>query len=142
MMKSKLIMLVLIVVAAALSAMLMKSAAEKRVEKERHAVYESILREYSMALRPGTPRNQVEAMLDSRGRSFQQMCCLLDKNRNRNALQDLVRIGSEPMPWYCNPTNMYLVFEFDSLPDPRSLKAHPDDTLRKIALSPGLQRCL
>ena len=140
MMKSKPILLVLVVVVAALSAMLMKSVTEKRAGKERHAADESVLREFSTALKPGTPRSQVEALLDSRGRSFQQMCCLLDENRN--ALQDLVRIGSEPKAWYCSTSDMYLVFEFDSLPDPRSPKANPNDTLRKIALSPWQQGCL
>jgi hypothetical protein len=141
MMKSKLIMSVLIIVSIALSAFLIESAVEKRADQKRHAEYQSLLSEYSAALDPGTLRSQVEAILASRGRSFQQTCCLL--NENRNAFEDLVKIGSEPKPWYCSENDMYLVFEFDSVrDDPQFPNARPDDRSRRIALSPWLGGCL
>jgi hypothetical protein len=138
--KSKLIILLLILVAVALSAFAIESALGRRATQRRQASYDALLREYSTALRPGAQRREVEAMLTSRGRSFQQMCCLL--NENRNALEDIVKIGSEPKPWYCSENDMYLVFGFDSMPDPQFPKAHPDDGLRRIALSPWLGGCL
>jgi hypothetical protein len=90
-------------------------------------------------LPPYRERSAVETALTPRGHSFQRMCCLL--NENRNTLEDIVRIGSEPRPWYCTENDMYLVFEFDSMPDAQSPR-HPDDRLRRIALSPWLGGCL
>lgn len=139
-MRAKLIILLLSLVAVALAAFAIQTALRKRAERRRQAAYDAVLREYSTALQPGAQRREVEAMLTSRERSFRQMCCLL--NENRNAIEDIVKIGSEPKPWYCSENNMYLVFEFDSMPDPRSLKAHSDDRLRRIALSPWLGGCL
>lgn len=139
-MKTKLIILLLILVAVALSAFAIKSALWKRAAQRRQAVYDALLREYSATLRPGAQRREVEAVLTTRGRSFQQMCCLLSENRN--ALEDIVKIGSEPTPWYCSENDMYLVFEFDSMPDSQFPKAHPDDSLRRIALSSWLGGCL
>ena len=139
-MRSKLIIVLLIVVAASLAAYAIKSALEKRAEQRRQATYQAVLRDYSTALEPGTRRSEVETVLTSRGRSFQQMCCLL--NENRNALEDILMIGSGPKLWYCSENDMYLVFEFDSMPDPQSPKAHPDDRLRRIALSSWLGGCL
>jgi len=139
-MKGKPIILLLILAAVALAAFAMESALGKRAEQRRHDSYDALLREYSTVLRPDARRREVEAFLTSRGRSFQQMCCLL--NENRNALEDIVKVGSEPKPWYCRENDMYLVFEFDSMPDPQFPKAHPDDRLRRIALSPWLGGCL
>lgn len=139
-MKRKLFVSLLFVVALAFVAFVIESGIEKRAEQKRQAAYESTLREYSMTLNPGLQRSAVENVLVSQGRTFRQMCCLL--NENRHALEDIVKIGSEPKPWYCSENDTYLVFEFDSSADPNSPGARADDRLRRIALASWLGGCL
>jgi hypothetical protein len=124
---------VVIVIAAALAVSTIRS----RGERKRQALYQSILRQYSTTLRPGAQRGEVEAVLASQGREFQQTCCLLKDNKN--APEDIVKIGSE-QPSYCK--DMYLVFEFESPPGPTVRETNASDRLLRVALVPWLGGCL
>jgi hypothetical protein len=116
------------------------SLIRRHVERKQQAVYQSILRSYSAELKPGTARRDVELLLRAKGQSFQQTCCIL--NEDRTALEDLVKIGSEPAPWYCSENDVYLVFEFYSPRHPGPTDAQPSDSLERVAVSPWLQGCL
>jgi hypothetical protein len=59
-----------------------------------------------------------------------------------SALEDIVKIGSEPKPWYCSKNDIYLVFDFDSPPGPAVRESDASDTLRRVALVPWLGGCL
>ncbi len=87
---SWLLILAVIVVVVLASTSVIRS----RAERKRQAFYQSIFRQYSAALKPGVQRGEVEAMLASQGRVFQQSCCLL--REKQSAPEDIVKIGSEP----------------------------------------------
>jgi len=138
--KSKLIPWLLIVAAVVVAVLAVEATIRSRAERKRQALYQSIFRQYLTALKPGTQRSEVEAILVSQGRAFQQSCCLLGENQN--ALEDVVKIGSEPKLWYCSDLDMYLVFEFESPPGPVVRETDASDRLRRIALVPWLGFCL
>jgi len=56
---------------------------------------------------------------------------------------DIVEIGSENPPWYCNHSNIYIAFEFprneiqDVVAEPRG-----SDRLQNIELFPYLEECM
>ena len=116
------------------------STVRRNIQRKHQVIYESIVREYSAELKTGTPRKDVEQLLRSKGQPFQQTCCLL--NGNRSAYEDLVKIGSEPAPWYCSENDVYIVFEFYSPTHAGMPNAQPSDSLERIAVSPWLQGCL
>lgn len=132
--------ILLAIVAVVLAGLGVESLVRRNIERKHQALYNSILREYSAELQPGTPRKDVEQLLRTKGQSFQQTCCLL--NTNRSTFEDLVKIGSEPAPWYCSEDDVYLVFEFYSPAHAGTPIAQPSDSLKRIAVSPWLQGCL
>jgi hypothetical protein len=97
---------------------------EKRAARKRQTEYEAVLREYSGALKSGMSRREVESYIRLRGRSFRKMCCIRGP---RNAYADIVKIGEEKAPWYCNKYNVYVAFEFETtephgtVPDARAI---------------------
>jgi hypothetical protein len=138
--KGRLISWLLIVVAVVAAAVTIEAMIRSRAERKRQAVYQSILRQYSTALKPGTPRGEVEAMLASQGRAFEQSCCLLKEKQD--ALEDVVKIGSEPKLWYRSENDRYLVFEFESPPGAVVRETDASDRLRRVALMPWMGGCL
>jgi len=113
---------------------------DKRKERKRQTEYEAVLKEYSSALKPGMPRSEVESYLRLRGRSFRQMCCIQVR---RSAYADIVKIGEEKAPWYCNKYNIYVAFEFEAT-EPHGLiqDARDSDRLETASLFPWLEECL
>jgi hypothetical protein len=117
-----------------------KSASENRAKRKRQTEYEAVLRGYSGALRSGMSRREVESYLRFRGRSFRQMCCI---RAPRKAYADLVKIGEEKAPWYCNKSNVYVAFEFETTePHSISTDARDSDRLDTVSLFPWLEECL
>jgi hypothetical protein len=109
-----------------------KGVMDKRAERKRQTEYEVVLKEYSDALKSGMSRREVESYLRLRGRSFQQMCCVTVP---RNAYADIVKIGEEKAPWYCNKYNVYVAFEFGTTePHGTLTDARDSDTLERTAL--------
>ena len=139
MVKSKLILWLLFAVAVVIAVRAIESTIRSRAEWKRQAFYQSILRQYATTLRPGTQRGEVEAVLASQGRVFEQMCCLL--REKQNAPEDIVKIGSEPKPWHCSENDTYLVFEFESPPGPVTRETNGTDRLRRVALAQWLGGC-
>lgn len=113
----------------------------RQAQRERKVEYESALRTYSAALKPGMTRRGVEDYLRMRGNPFQQMCCV---GVQRSALADLVRIGKEEAPWYCSEYNVYVAFEFAGDPESHTpvRQAHDSDRLVNVSLFPWLEGCL
>jgi hypothetical protein len=129
----------LVIVAALLIVCLLgiKSVIEKRAAQKRQTEYEAVLREYSGALKSGMSRREVESYLRLRGRSFRQMCCI---KVPRNAYADIVKIGEEKAPWYCNKYNVYVAFEFETT-EPHGTVTDAD-RLETTSLFPWLEECL
>jgi hypothetical protein len=123
--------------ATSLSGACMHSAGQAR---RRDAGYQAQLAAYSAALKPGTTRKDVEDYLRSKGRDFQQMCCM---NRPpKNAYDDLTTIGREPHAWYCSAHNVYVGFEFVSSGSHEFPEAHDSDTMKSVQIYHWLEGCL
>ena len=70
----------------------LKKRAEKMLEEQkREALYRSALSAYSKDLGPGMTRKHVEDYLIAKAIPFQ-----------KSAAVDLVEIGQEAAPWFCN----------------------------------------
>jgi hypothetical protein len=133
--------LLLIVISALIivSAFGIKDMRDKRAEHKRQIEYQSVLKEYSGVLKPGMSRHEAESYLQSKGLSFRQMCCV---GRTRTAWADLVRIGEEKPPWYCNQYDIYVAFEFETAEPRGTTDARDSDRLVDVTLFPWLEECL
>jgi hypothetical protein len=138
--KRKLLLSILFVVALIFAGLGVNGLLQKRAERNRQIGYQSILKEFSAALPVGSERREVESLLVVRNRAFQRMCCIASENRN--AQEDLVKIGTEPKPWYCSDNSVYLVFEFDSMSHDGPGQSDPSERLRRIEVKPWLGGCL
>src|SRR5260370_6436491 len=92
-----LVILALIVVT--LSAFTVRHVRQKRAQRKREAIYESALRSYSEALKPGMTRNDVEGYLKAKNVKFTHMCCVA---QHTGAFDDLTKIWQDDAPWYCS----------------------------------------
>jgi hypothetical protein len=114
---------------------------EKQSRRKREAAYDSILRSYTQALKPGMTRKQVEDYLRTKNVSFQQMSGI-----NGDSWDDLIKIGQEEEhPWYCSEHIVYLAFQFadyEQLGKPLDLEANKLDTLRAVTIYHRLEGCL
>ena len=113
---------------------------QTRAERRREAEYQMVLKEYADALKPGMTRPEAESYLRAKMLPFQQMCCVA---KPRQAWADLVKIGEEQAPWYCNAYNIYVAFEF-STTEPHGVvtDARNSDRLESVTLFPHLEGCL
>jgi hypothetical protein len=130
-----------LVVALIIVSLVIQHVLQKRAEERRLVQYHATVRMYADALQQSTSRAVVEAYLRTRGKAFQQMCCV---NTPRNAWADLVNIGEEHVPWFCSQHNIYVAFVFDA---PEHLKAQTQtaestDTLTDVVLYPRLEGCM
>lgn len=126
-------------VLVALSATAIGYSARKQAQKEkREAAYESALRSYSETLRPGMTRKEVEDYLKSKGTKFQQMGWIDE----RSAFSDLVKIGSEPPPWYCSEYGVYIALQFAAFEPHKPWESYDSDILKRITIFKWLGGCL
>ena len=96
-------------------------------QEKREATYQSKLRSYSEALKPGIPRKTVR-----------QLCCIEDTS----VFADLVEIGIEKHSWYCEEHTVCIAFQFAALEAQKGFEAHDSDALRKITIFHKLDGCL
>jgi hypothetical protein len=128
------------VVVAIVAGIGIKSIFDARASKERQTLYTAALKDYSDALVTGTSRREVEAYLRQRHHPYRQMCCVAN---HRSAYADLVKVGQEKAPWFCNQSNIYVAFEFDAIePHGPTADARDSDKLLGTKLFPWLEQCL
>lgn len=117
-----------------------KDLIDRRSLRARQSQYAVALRDYSDVLKPRISRREVEAYLQLRHQPFRHMCCV---GVHRSAYADLVKVGQEKAPWYCNKYNIYVAFEFDPTEGQTSmLEARDSDKLQDATLFPWLEECL
>ncbi len=116
---------------------------EKRAQRQREATYERALHSYSDVLKPGTNRKEVEDYLHERDIGFRHMCCVDRRTYSLGIYDDLIKIGQEDAPWFCNEKNVYIALQFtgQSRADPTP-EAVPSDTLKTITIYHWLEGCL
>jgi hypothetical protein len=115
---------------------------EKWAAAKRDTAYRTALHSYSEVLGPGMTRKEVEDYFRVNKTYFRQMCCV-DHRSIKRSWDDLVKIGQENPPWFCDAKNIYVAFQFSDAPahDER-LARDPSDKLTAITLYPWLEGCL
>jgi hypothetical protein len=107
-------------------------------QQKREAAYQAKLQSYSESFKPGMPRKTVEEYLRTKGTAFRQLCCV----EETSVFADLVEIGKEKHPWYCEEHNVYIAFQFSAVKPRKGFEAHDSDTLTKITIFHKLDGCL
>ena len=111
----------------------------RRAQEIRETAYQAKLRSYTEALKPGVFRADVEQYLQKQGTKPQQMCCV---GMRTNTYDDLVKIGQEEAPWFCEEKNIYVAFEFSGDEHVQIPKTAATDRLREITIFRWLEGCL
>jgi hypothetical protein len=106
-------------------------------QQKREAAYEAKLQLYADVLKPGMSRKEVEDYFRSKGVAFGQWCCIDEKS----AYADLVKIGKEKHPRYCEAHNVYVAFQFAAVEPHKGWEAYDSDTLKKITIFHQLEDC-
>ena len=100
--------------------------------------FQLTLNRYSHLLKPGTSRKHVEEILRSRGVVFER-CCI----DAASAYTDLVTLGWEDTPWYCDRHLVYVAIEFAATEGPHPIDTVLDsDALKTIKLTRREAGCL
>jgi hypothetical protein len=107
-------------------------------QQKREAAYQAKLQSYTDVLKPGMTRKNVEDYLRGKGVEFRKLCCV-DKE---SVFSDLVKIGKEKHPWYCEEHNVYIAFQFVSVEPQKGFEAHDSDTLKAITIFHKFDGCL
>jgi hypothetical protein len=113
-------------------------AKAQSAKEKREAAYQAKLQSYSDVLKPGTTRENVEDYLRAKGVAFGQLCCIDE----RSASADLVKIGKEKRPWYCEENNAYVAFQFAAVEPHKGWEAYDSDTLKSITIYHKFEGCL
>jgi hypothetical protein len=130
---------VLPVITVAAAAWLGVPLRDVRMKQARAIHYQQKLRSYTDLLSPGATRKQVEDALRARGIRYERVSGF----DTSLVYADLVKIGTEPAPWYCSKKNVYVKFAFDAAnPGLNQITDSDRDVLLSIAITPWLQDCL
>jgi hypothetical protein len=70
------------------------------------------------------------------------MCCAERADFAKGAYDDLVRIGQEDPPWFCNENNVYVAFQFAAHEPHAVAQADPSDLLKTVTIFHWLEGCL
>jgi len=114
------------------------SAFGQSKKQKREAAYQSKLQSYTEALKPGMTRKNIEDYLRSKRVAFGQLCCIDE----RSAYADLVKIGKEKHPWYCEEHSVYIAFQFAAVEPHKGWEAFDSDVLKRITVFHKLEGCL
>ena len=116
------------------------SNANGQQKKQSHeTAYQSALQSYSDKLKPGMTRKSVEDYLRTKGFAFTKICCVGEKS----AFADLVKVGEEKHPWYCDAHNVYIAFQFSAVdPEGNRPSENDSDVLKNISVFHKLEGCL
>ncbi|HSY90879.1 MAG TPA: hypothetical protein VK812_05870, partial [Candidatus Binatus sp.] len=133
----------LILIIVILSVFVVRYTLGKRAQQKREASYQSVLRLYSEALRPGMTRLEVEEYLQTRNFEVRQMCCVDVKHFSEGVYDELTKIGEEDPPWFCSQKNVYIAFQFTGVRrGANGWDALGSDTLKSISIYRWLEGCL
>jgi hypothetical protein len=103
--------ILLAVAVASLISFGIRTELKKRGQNQREIGYQSIVREYSQALRPGMTRKEVEDYVRTRNAHIRETCCV-ESGFHRHSYDDLIKIGAEDAPWFCGEHNVYVALQF------------------------------
>jgi hypothetical protein len=113
-------------------------ARAQSAKEKREAAYQAKLQSYTDVLKPGMTRKNVEDYLRGKGVAFGQLCCIDEKS----AFADLVYIGKEKHPWYCEKHSVFIAFQFAAVEPHKGWEAYDSDTLKSITVFHKFEGCL
>ena len=138
--------LLLILLAVGLLAWGIHHRLQISAKRKREADYQTRLRLFAQALKPGVTRKQVEDYLRSNNVAYRQECCVVaEESAARHSWDELVKLGEEDKPWYCSANSVYLAFRFADSRKPRAKSQFEDDdmdTLRSVTIYNQMEGCL
>jgi hypothetical protein len=140
-------MIVAAVASAAMGLWFAHHVRERRKAAEREVRYQTVLEKYTLELKPGMNRAQVERYLQTNGTRFREMCCVANFRGGYVSLfgagwDDLVKIAEEKPPFICSENNVYIAFEFNPKLQGELSETNRSDILKKVSIFHQLEGCL
>ncbi len=108
----------------------------RQIQRKRDAAYQLALESYSKVLKPEMTRTEVESYLSLRKIPIQKTYGF----DHSNFYTDLIHVGEDPAPWYCDKINVYIAVEFNRSEEPSSTdqasldKPESTDTVKRLAI--------
>jgi hypothetical protein len=120
---------------------------DRRRAAQREARYQTVLAQYSLELKRGMTREEVERNLQTNGTRFKQMCCVGNfrgefVSISRAGWDDLVKIAEENAPLICSENNVYIAFEFNPKSPGELSDTNGSDILKRVSIFHQLEGCL
>jgi len=131
-------LVILTVSVIVLSALAVRRSVQTTARRKREIGYQAALRTYSDAFHPGITRKELEDSLRSRRINFTRMYTAFG-GTTQCQYADLVKIGEETAPWYCEVEYVYVAIEFSGTD---KYKQNDADVLERIEEFRPDQGCL
>jgi len=124
--------------ALALTSLPLPSACAQSRKQKREDGYRAALHSYAEIVRVGATRKEVEELLKSRNTSFGHLCCV----EKGTTFSDLIQIGKEKHPWFCEAHIVYIAIEFVTIDPNAPTKMNESDVVQKVTIWHHLEGCL
>jgi hypothetical protein len=120
---------------------------DQHEQAEHEKGYARVLARYTVELKSGMTREQVERYLQTNGKQFKQICCVANfrgeyVSLNGAAYDDLVKIAEEKPPFFCGEHNVYIAFEFNPKSQGELSDTNGSDILKKASVPRQLEDCM
>jgi len=131
----------------AISLWFVQHVRDRRDAAARESGYQTVLAQYTVELKPGMTREQVERHLQNNGKGFKQMCCVANfkgehVSFDRAGYDDLVKIAEESAPFVCSENNVYIAFEFNPKSQGESSHTNGSDILKSVSVFHQFEGCM
>ena len=120
---------------------------DRHEQAKRESGYQTVLAEYTVELKSGMTREQVELYLQTNEKRFKQMCCVANfkgeyVSFDRAGYDDLVKIAEERAPFVCSENNLYVAFEFNPKSQGELSHTNGSDILKRVSVFRQLEGCM
>ena len=131
----------------AISLWIVQHGRDRHEAAKRESGYQTVLAQYTVELKPGMTREQVERHLQTNGKRFRQMCCVANfkgeyVSFDRAGYDDLVKIAEESAPFVCSENNVYIAFEFNPKSEGELSDTNVSDILKRVSVFHQLEGCM
>lgn len=145
--RRKMLMIVAAVTVIAITLWFVRHQRDRHAAAERERAYQSLLAQYAGQLKPGMTRLEVERYLQTNGKRFKQMCCVVNSkgeyvSLDRAGYDDLVKIAEESVPFVCSENNVYTAFEFNPKIEGELSDTNGSDILKRVSVYHHLEGCM
>jgi len=139
----RILLLLLVLLVGTLFGFGVRYEIKKRAREKREVAYQLALRSFAEVFKPGMTRKAVEDSLRANTHEFRQTCCVDMKEYKKGSWDDLVKIGEEDAPWFCNYTAIYVGFQFTGHEKFDGMwRADDSDKLTAVTLYRQYDKCL